>query len=202
MRGSPAPRTSRNASGTLPGTGSRPSVRGGGPGADRGGPGDSPASVAWLARERTGHTFGPGAGPRRAPVAGVVDGRPLDPDSGIVAPPARAVDRLGRPRHFDPYRLPPTTSPGAARGGRTSATRALGGARLESSPAAPVRGGSVAGLSPWERWLELALASTGFPRHLSIHTGGMLVTAAPLIDIAPLERATMPGRVVRPVRQA
>ncbi|MEO6351323.1 MAG: OB-fold nucleic acid binding domain-containing protein, partial [Candidatus Limnocylindrales bacterium] len=36
----------------------------------------------------------------------------------------------------------------------------------------------------------------GFPRHLSIHTGGMLITAAPLIDIAPLERATMPGRVV------
>jgi len=36
----------------------------------------------------------------------------------------------------------------------------------------------------------------GFPRHLSIHVGGMLITAAPLIDIAPLERATMPGRVV------
>ena len=36
----------------------------------------------------------------------------------------------------------------------------------------------------------------GFPRHLSIHSGGMLITAAPLIDIAPLERATMPNRVV------
>ncbi|MGP1674240.1 MAG: helix-hairpin-helix domain-containing protein [Candidatus Limnocylindrales bacterium] len=36
----------------------------------------------------------------------------------------------------------------------------------------------------------------GFPRHLSIHSGGMLVTAAPLIDIAPIERATMPDRVV------
>ena len=36
----------------------------------------------------------------------------------------------------------------------------------------------------------------GFPRHLSIHSGGMLITAAPLIDIAPLERATMPDRVV------
>ena len=35
-----------------------------------------------------------------------------------------------------------------------------------------------------------------FPRHLSIHVGGMLVTQAPLVDIAPLERATMPGRVV------
>ena len=36
----------------------------------------------------------------------------------------------------------------------------------------------------------------GFPRHLSIHSGGMLITAAPLIDIAPLERATMKDRVV------
>ena len=51
-------------------------------------------------------------------------------------------------------------------------------------------------MSPWERWLELCARIDGFPRHLSIHTGGMLVTAAPLIDIAPLEPATMPGRVV------
>ncbi|MBA3435936.1 MAG: error-prone DNA polymerase, partial [Chloroflexi bacterium] len=45
-------------------------------------------------------------------------------------------------------------------------------------------------------WLELCARIDGFPRHLSIHTGGMLITAAPLVDIAPLERATMPGRVV------
>ena len=55
---------------------------------------------------------------------------------------------------------------------------------------------STMGLSQWERWLELTGRIDGFPRHLSIHTGGMLITAAPLIDIAPLERATMPGRVV------
>jgi error-prone DNA polymerase len=97
--------------------GARPAVRPGGASDDEGGPGDSPASVAWLSPE--------------------VPGLP------------------GRPR-----------------------------------------AGSVAGLSPWERWLELCARIDGFPRHLSIHTGGMLVTAAPLIDIAPLERATMPGRVV------
>ena len=34
------------------------------------------------------------------------------------------------------------------------------------------------------------------PRHLSIHVGGMLITAAPLVDIVPVERATMPGRLV------
>ena len=97
--------------------GARPAVRPGGASDDEGGPGDSPASVAWLAPE----------------VAGL--------------------------------------------------------------PARP-RAGSVAAVSPWERWLELCARIDGFPRHLSIHTGGMLVTAAPLIDIAPLERATMPGRVV------
>jgi error-prone DNA polymerase len=48
----------------------------------------------------------------------------------------------------------------------------------------------------WERWLAFCARIDGFPRHLSIHAGGMLVTSAPLIDIAPLERATMPGRVV------
>ena len=51
-------------------------------------------------------------------------------------------------------------------------------------------------MSDWERWLEFCARIDGFPRHLSIHSGGMLVTAAPLIDIAPLERATMVDRVV------
>ncbi|MFN8472120.1 MAG: DNA polymerase III subunit alpha [Anaerolineae bacterium] len=36
----------------------------------------------------------------------------------------------------------------------------------------------------------------GTPRHLSIHVGGMLITAAPLVEVVPVERATMPGRVV------
>jgi error-prone DNA polymerase len=36
----------------------------------------------------------------------------------------------------------------------------------------------------------------GVPRHLSIHVGGILITATPLVEVAPLERATMPGRVV------
>jgi error-prone DNA polymerase len=69
-------------------------------------------------------------------------------------------------------------------------------ARVAPDPVPSARGGSTAGLSDWERWLELCARIDGFPRHLSIHSGGMLVTAAPLIDIAPLERATMPGRVV------
>jgi error-prone DNA polymerase len=71
-------------------------------------------------------------------------------------------------------------------------------ARVQSQPRLPaeLRRGSTAGLPHWERWLAFCARIDGFPRHLSIHSGGMLVTAAPLIDIAPLERATMPDRVV------
>lgn len=36
----------------------------------------------------------------------------------------------------------------------------------------------------------------GCPRHLSIHSGGMLMTGPPLDTIVPLEPATMPGRVI------
>ncbi|MFN2520257.1 MAG: DNA polymerase III subunit alpha [Candidatus Limnocylindria bacterium] len=43
---------------------------------------------------------------------------------------------------------------------------------------------------------EIVAAIADFPRHLSIHNGGMLITALPLVDTVPIERATMPGRNV------
>ena len=49
---------------------------------------------------------------------------------------------------------------------------------------------------PWEHYASFIEQIKGMPRHLSIHVGGMIVTAAPLVEIAPIERATMPGRVV------
>ncbi|HEX3220673.1 MAG TPA: hypothetical protein VHU77_11770, partial [Candidatus Limnocylindria bacterium] len=48
----------------------------------------------------------------------------------------------------------------------------------------------------WQWLLTLCGEIDGFPRHLGIHVGGMLVTRTPLIDLVPIERATMPGRVV------
>jgi DNA polymerase III alpha subunit len=48
----------------------------------------------------------------------------------------------------------------------------------------------------WQWLLALCSEIDGFPRHLGIHVGGMLVTRTPLIDLIPIERATMPGRVV------
>ncbi len=143
---------------------SPPSIRQGGPSDDEGGPGDTPASVAWLRAGRgTGY---PGTPPVHVPV---------DPESGMQLPPPRKTDRLGRPSMWDP--------PSSV-------------ARIEPEEPPRARGGSTVGLSHWERWLEFCARIDGFPRHLSIHSGGMLVTAAPLIDIAPLEKATMPDRVV------
>ena len=48
----------------------------------------------------------------------------------------------------------------------------------------------------WEQFVDLQSAVQGYPRHLSIHTGGMIITRSRLDEVVPLERATMPGRVV------
>ncbi|MGH2407560.1 MAG: OB-fold nucleic acid binding domain-containing protein [Candidatus Limnocylindrales bacterium] len=130
---------------------------------------------------------------------GLIDGRRIDPESGVLLPPERRtdragrnVDRLGRPLHWDP----PETANSSAANSSAPEKANSSVARVEPPPQPQPRGGSTVGLSPWERWLELCARIDGFPRHLGIHVGGMLVTAAPLVDIAPLERASMPGRVV------
>ena len=148
----------------------KPAVRAGGTGDDKGGPGDSPASVAWLESGRGTGSSTAGSTVRSTvePTGPTIDGRTIDPESGVLLPAERRTDKLGRPNHWD------------------------GGGPVPAS----VHPGSTAGLSDWERWLEFCARMDGFPRHLSIHSGGMLITAAPLIDIAPLERATMPNRVV------
>jgi DNA polymerase III alpha subunit len=169
---------------------SPPAIRAGGTSDDEGGPGDSPASVAWL-RAGKGTGYGTGRGHDHGVAPGTVDGRRIDPESGAVEPPGRKTDRLGRPSMWDPP-APRTATLG--RGGSAGTGSSV--ARVEpESPPQPL-GGSTVGLSDWERWLEFCARIDGFPRHLSIHSGGMLVTAAPLIDIAPLERATMKDRVV------
>jgi error-prone DNA polymerase len=44
--------------------------------------------------------------------------------------------------------------------------------------------------------LELARDLVGFPRHLSIHVGGFVVTRRPLCETVPIEPAAMPGRTI------
>jgi error-prone DNA polymerase len=58
------------------------------------------------------------------------------------------------------------------------------------------------GLDPSDRRLaqvlELGHQLEGFPRHLSIHVGGFVLSAEPLCRIAPVEPARMEGRTVIP----
>ncbi len=49
---------------------------------------------------------------------------------------------------------------------------------------------------PWQEFTSLCREIYDFPRHLSIHNGGMLVSSCPLTEIVPLEKAAMPGRIV------
>ncbi|HET7426006.1 MAG TPA: OB-fold nucleic acid binding domain-containing protein, partial [Gemmatimonadales bacterium] len=171
---------------------SPPAIRPGGRGDDEGGPGDTPASVAWLRAGR-----GTGYQRDRVVAPSLVEGRRIDPESGMPETEPRrtdqSTDRLGRP-HYWPQPDNIRGGIGMDRVGRADPHSSV--ARVEPEPAPQPRGGSTQGMSDWERWLEFCARIDGFPRHLSIHSGGMLVTAAPLIDIAPLERATMQDRVV------
>ncbi|MGD0897912.1 MAG: error-prone DNA polymerase [Thermoguttaceae bacterium] len=44
--------------------------------------------------------------------------------------------------------------------------------------------------------VELVGQLVGFPRHLSQHTGGMVITRRPLCELVPIENAAMPDRTV------
>jgi error-prone DNA polymerase len=44
--------------------------------------------------------------------------------------------------------------------------------------------------------IHLVREVLGFPRHLSQHVGGMVLTHEPLCEIVPIENASMPGRTV------
>lgn len=46
------------------------------------------------------------------------------------------------------------------------------------------------------RLIYLVKQLLGFPRHLSQHVGGMVMSRGPLSDLVPIENASMPGRTV------
>ncbi len=64
------------------------------------------------------------------------------------------------------------------------------------SPALQEFLGSHAASLPWQQLLRLCGQIAGFPRHLGIHNGGMIIMGSPLAQRVPTEPATMPGRVV------
>lgn len=48
----------------------------------------------------------------------------------------------------------------------------------------------------WSLLLELAGTLIGFPRHLSQHVGGFVISERPLAELVPVENAAMPDRTV------
>ncbi len=52
------------------------------------------------------------------------------------------------------------------------------------------RGGSPR----WAALVELAREAAGLPRHVSQHSGGMVISTKPLIDVCPIQPAAMEGR--------
>ena len=153
--------------------------------------------AARATRRRASRGCGPGAARATTPTATGSSRRrswraaPSTPRAGMPSRRRGARTSSGRPNHWDP---PAAAPPGAPTRARRPAIR-----RWPAWSRSPRRRPAAAprsGMSDWERWLEFCARIDGFPRHLSIHSGGMLVTAAPLIDIAPIERATMVDRVV------
>ncbi|MBA2754690.1 MAG: DNA polymerase III subunit alpha, partial [Chloroflexia bacterium] len=49
---------------------------------------------------------------------------------------------------------------------------------------------------PWCYLIELAEQLAGFPRHVTQHSGGMVVSSTPLNRIVPIQPAAMPGRFI------
>ncbi len=47
---------------------------------------------------------------------------------------------------------------------------------------------------PWRYLVELSQELAGFPRHVSQHSGGMIISSAPLVDLVPVQPASMEGR--------
>ena len=44
--------------------------------------------------------------------------------------------------------------------------------------------------------LDLTETLVGFPRHLSQHVGGFVISRGPLAELVPIENAAMPERTV------
>ncbi len=48
----------------------------------------------------------------------------------------------------------------------------------------------------WRHLAEIVEQIAGFPRHISQHVGGMVISSKPLLELVPLEQSAMEGRVL------
>ncbi|HWV24557.1 MAG TPA: error-prone DNA polymerase [Thermomicrobiales bacterium] len=49
---------------------------------------------------------------------------------------------------------------------------------------------------PWSHLIEIAKQLAGFPRHVTQHVGGMVISATPLNELIPIQPAAMDGRYI------
>src|SRR5699024_8846595 len=49
---------------------------------------------------------------------------------------------------------------------------------------------------PWCHLIEIAKQLAGFPRHVTQHVGGMIISATPLNEMIPIQPAAMDGRYI------
>ena len=89
---------------------------------------------------------------------------------------------------------------GGGHGPERSAAQALAGENSSTRPAtqAPDVQSNFTIPSPrrLQHWLDLATQLQRFPRHLSQHVGGFVLTQGPLTRIVPVENAAMPDRSI------
>ena len=87
---------------------------------------------------------------------------------------------------------------GAAAGGdRAGGPRQRGLGREGTSRSVTSKNASAGGATGRWAWLaRLAAEAHGLPRHLSQHSGGMIVATRPLIDCCPIVPAAMEGRQI------
>ncbi|MEX0682248.1 MAG: error-prone DNA polymerase [Dehalococcoidia bacterium] len=53
-----------------------------------------------------------------------------------------------------------------------------------------------AGTGAWEHFAELVQQISRFPRHISQHVGGLVISSRPLIEMVPMEQSAMDGRIL------
>lgn len=68
--------------------------------------------------------------------------------------------------------------------------------RAEQMPERMFEGGIDPDSLLGRRLIRLVTELLGFPRHLSQHVGGMVMSQGPLSELVPIENAAMPGRTV------
>ncbi len=73
--------------------------------------------------------------------------------------------------------------------------------RLQNAIEKVAAGADVPSPRRLQLWLDLATQLQGFPRHLSQHVGGFVLTQGPLTRLVPVENAAMPERSGHPVGQ-